>query len=228
MLSNRALVFGARGTIGSAICHQLEADNVEVLRVSRRDTDENGWLSMATSDWSQKIDRQSISQAIWAQGMNAEGNILDNGVDQIPVLFEANVMFIVRTLRELLAQDVFERPARLVIISSVWQQTARKEKMAYVTTKAALAGLVRSLLADLGPLGISVNAVLPGVVDSPMSRAFLTVDQIGSLEGQTPAGILVTPEEVARVSAWLGSPKSSGVNGQFITVDGGWNEVRNV
>ena len=165
---------------------------------------------------------------VWAHGVNAEGSIKDSGVDQLQSLFEANVLFIAQTLRTLLDRDVLAPPARLVIVSSVWQNVARDRKLAYVTTKAALAGLVRSLVADLGEAGISVNAVLPGVVDTPMTREFLTLEQIQGLERDTPTGSLVTAEEVASTCAWLSGPQSSGVNGQFVNVDGGWSEVRHV
>ena len=227
-MSSRAIVFGAGGALGSTICQHLESSHVEVLRASRKESRGTGWLSLATPDWPNEIEPRSVNQVIWAQGLNAEGSILNSGVDQLESLFEANVLFIAQTLRALIDRNVFEQPARLVIVSSVWQQTARNEKLAYVTTKAALSGLVRSLVIDLGPLNISVNAVLPGVVETPMSRKFLTAEQIRDLEGSTPNGQLVSPDEVAHVCTWLSSPMSSGVNGQFITVDGGWNEVRYV
>jgi len=227
-MNSRAIVFGAGGALGSTICQHLESNHVDVLRVSRKESRRTGWLSLASPDWPNEIEQRSVNQVIWAQGLNAEGSILNSGVDQLKSLFEANVLFIAQTLRALLDRNVFEQPARLVIVSSVWQQTARDEKLAYVTTKAALSGLVRSLVIDLGPLEISVNAVLPGVVETPMSRKFLSAEQIRDLERSTPKGHLVSPDEVAHVCMWLSSSMSSGVNGQFITVDGGWNEVRYV
>ena len=227
-MTDRALVFGASGALGSAVCRRLEADQVDVVRVTRQVTQHSGWLSAGTPDWADHLEARSVNRIVWAHGVNAEGGIKDSGVEQLQTLFEANVVYIAQTLRTLLDRDVFARPARLVIVSSVWQHTARNRKLAYVTSKAALAGLVRSLVADLGETDISVNAVLPGVVDTPMTREFLTVDQIGGLEQDTPTGHLVTADEVASTCAWLSSAQSSGVNGQFITVDGGWSEVRHV
>jgi len=227
-MSDRVIVFGASGAIGSAVCSRLEMDHVEVLRATRQATQQVGWLSTGWPDWAGHIETRSVNRVVWAHGVNAEGGIKDSGVEQLQTLFEANVVYIAQTLRTLLDRDVFARPARLVIVSSVWQHTARNRKLAYVTSKAALAGLVRSLVADLGETDISVNAVLPGVVDTPMTREFLTVDQIGGLEQDTPTGRLVTADEVANTCAWLSSAQSSGVNGQFVTVDGGWSEVRHV
>ena len=227
-MSDRVIVFGASGAIGSAVCSRLEMDHVEVLRATRQATQQVGWLSTGWPDWAGHIEARSVNRVVWAHGVNAEGSIRDSGVEQLQTLFEANVLFIVQTLRALLDREAFTRTARLVIVSSVWQHTARNRKLAYVTTKAALSGLVRSLVADLGEAGISVNAVLPGVVDTPMTREFLTLEQIHGLERETPTGNLVTADEVASTCAWLSSPQSSGVNAQFITVDGGWSEVRHV
>jgi NAD(P)-dependent dehydrogenase (short-subunit alcohol dehydrogenase family) len=165
---------------------------------------------------------------VWAQGANAAGSIWDDGPAQMLDLFEANVLYVVDTLKLLLDAAAFAPGARVVVVSSVWQNVARDSKLAYATSKAAVAGLVRSLVADLGPLGISVNAVLPGVVDTPMTRQFLSSEQIQGLEAETPIGRLVSPEEVAQACVWLSSPLSSGISGQFLAVDGGWSGVRRV
>jgi NAD(P)-dependent dehydrogenase (short-subunit alcohol dehydrogenase family) len=71
-----------------------------------------------------------------------------------------------------------------------------------------------------------MNAVLPGVVDTPMTRANLSQAQITNIEKETPMKTLVTSEDVARAVNWLASPESSGINGQFIRVDNGWSQIR--
>jgi NAD(P)-dependent dehydrogenase (short-subunit alcohol dehydrogenase family) len=95
-------------------------------------------------------------------------------------------------------------------------------------SKASLEGLVNSVLADFSENGLRINAVLPGVIDSPMTRANLSDKQIGTIENQTPSGKLVTAKELARVIAWLLSEDSLGINGQFICVDNGWSNVRSI
>ncbi len=227
-MTDCAVVFGAGGSLGSAICRHLDADQVKVFRVTRKKFQHPGWLSMTDPKWTDQLQPRAVNRVIWAHGINAEGGILDSGVEQLQTLFEANVLFIAKTLRELLDRDSLARPARLVVVSSVWQYMARDRKLAYATTKSALSGLVRSLVADLGSFDISINAVLPGVVDTPMTREFLTEEQIHRLEGDTPTGNLVKPEEVANLCVWLSSSMSSGVNGQFVSVDGGWSNIRYV
>ena len=118
--------------------------------------------------------------------------------------------------------------ANLVVVSSIWQENAKQNKLSYSISKSALKGLVNSLVADLSPLGMTINAVLPGVVDTPMTRAALSDEQINSVSRDTPARKLVTPEGVAKSVAFLASKASKDVNGQFLVVDGGWTAVRYV
>ena len=71
-----------------------------------------------------------------------------------------------------------------------------------------------------------MNAVLPGVVDTPMTRSNLSSEQIKKIEHETPAGKLVSAANVAKTVSWLASPESIGVNGQFIRIDNGWSQIR--
>jgi NAD(P)-dependent dehydrogenase (short-subunit alcohol dehydrogenase family) len=83
-------------------------------------------------------------------------------------------------------------------------------------------------MADFSGTGLRINSVLPGVVDSKMTRQNLSESQIEKVQMETPTQTLVTTEELARVVAWLVSADSRGVNGQFITVDNGWSHVRSI
>jgi 3-oxoacyl-[acyl-carrier protein] reductase len=105
---------------------------------------------------------------------------------------------------------------------------ARPNKLAYIASKAALSGLIPALAIDLASRGISINGVLPGVIDTPMTRANLSEAQIQNVEQSTPTSKLAKPEDVSRAVAWLVSDKSNGINGQWITVDNGWAVYRNV
>ena len=75
--------------------------------------------------------------------------------------------------------------ARLCVISSIWQTSARPNKLSYMVSKAALQGLVLSAATDLAERGILVNAVLPGALDTPMTRQNLTAEQIDRIAGMT-------------------------------------------
>lgn len=92
-------------------------------------------------------------------------------------------------------------------------------------SKAALEALTRYLAVELSPLGIVVNAVSPGIVATDALRHFdasLDASVLGRVAAATPAGRLVTPEDVAGVVAFLCSPEAQMIRGQTLVIDGGY------
>jgi 3-oxoacyl-[acyl-carrier protein] reductase len=222
-----ALVFGASGVLGSAIAARMSQFGIEVLRASRRGGSHTD-LVIDGSDWVKELQQGSVTRVVWAQGRNAAGALGQQALQDMADLFQANVVFVAETLQELVSAQALHTSAGLVVISSVWQHLARSNKLAYTTSKASVGGLVRALAADLGPTGLRINAVLPGVVDSTMTRTFLSEDEMQMIADETPSGLLVTPDQVAEACLWLTSPQSAGVTGQSLTVDGGWSVYRGI
>jgi hypothetical protein len=214
MSIKRILVFGASGTLGKACSEELRVNGYEPIPVGRD-------LKMIESVG-------QVDGAVWAQGANFTGDLTGTSAQTWEEIWNANFRYIVRSLEILLGKKSFNRGARLVVISSVWQEISRPQKIAYISSKAAVGGLVRGLAADLGKDGVSINAVLPGVVDSPMTHEHLSKSQIAGIIEGTPTGELVTHSQIARTVAFLIGPDSTGINGQSIIVDGGWSITRNV
>jgi NAD(P)-dependent dehydrogenase (short-subunit alcohol dehydrogenase family) len=116
--------------------------------------------------------------------------------------------------------------ARLCVISSVWQTVARPNKLSYMVSKAALQGLVLSAATDLAERGILINAVLPGAIDTPMTRQNLTPDQIERVAGMTKFDRLAALGDVAALVAFLCSAANTSITGQFVAVDLGFQNAR--
>jgi len=220
-------LFGASGALGSAIQAELVAGGEKVVAFSRNPTHQDVIDSKAIAN-SHHLTESPADSVIWASGANLNDSITDYSRDNLNSLIEANVLYITDTLSDLLELNVIKSNANLVVVSSIWQENAKQNKLSYSISKSALKGLVNSLVADLSPLGMTINAVLPGVVDTPMTRAALSDEQINSVSRDTPARKLVTPEGVAKSVAFLASKASKDVNGQFLVVDGGWTAVRYV
>lgn len=217
------VVFGASGFLGGEIILDLKKRGLTVSGLSRADTDVNG------GEWAKRLNELGpIDGIVWAQGANSKGSVLDSDPNSLAELFEANVAFISRTLKKLFDEGSVAKPCRAVVLSSIWQEVSRQEKFDYTVTKSALAGLVNSITIDLAPQNFAINMILPGVVDSPMTRANLSMNSIEDFARNTPGGKLVDSSEIASTVAFLLSSESSGISGQSIIVDRGWSKVRYV
>jgi len=118
------------------------------------------------------------------------------------------------------------RKGRVVAVSSLGAARAIPYYTAVGASKGALESLVRHLALELGPRGLRINVVSPGVVDTDALQHFPNrVEMLESNRRATPAGRLATPDDVARVVAWLASDAAEMIHGQAIVVDGGYSIV---
>lgn len=110
---------------------------------------------------------------------------------------------------------------RIINVGSVWGRCGASCEAAYSASKAALRGLTTSLAKELGPSGITVNCVEPGVIDTDMNACFdsETMDELCS---ETPLGRIGKPSEVASLIRFLASDDASFITGQCIGIDGGF------
>jgi NAD(P)-dependent dehydrogenase (short-subunit alcohol dehydrogenase family) len=221
-----AYIFGASGEIGGSIAKKFESEGYEVITFSR-DPKVNGLVSIEDVR-TEAVSINSADSVVWASGANLNDSINTYDADNLLSLLRANLFYITDSLNVLLQSNLIKDDAGLVIISSVWQNFSKENKLSYTVSKSAVQGLIHSLTADLASKGIRINGVLPGVVDTKMSRNALSDIQIKNIKGQTPAGELVTLSNVANVSYFLASVESKGINGQSLTIDGGWSVVRYV
>ena len=115
-----------------------------------------------------------------------------------------------------------EKRGRIVNVSSVWGLRGASCEVHYAASKAALIGMTRSLACELGPSGITVNCVAPGVIDTPMNAEH-SAQTMESLAADTPLMRIGTPEEAARAILFFASPAASFITGQVLCADGGFS-----
>ena len=232
MTNKTCLVIGGSGAIGSAVVEQFIENKFQVWTSSRS-------VSVNVKQQLQLLgksetDRKSLHRAptfdavVWAQGANLNDNI--NNVDDAAFaeLIQANIGFVVSTMSSLLAAKKITNGARLCVVSSIWQQAIRPNKLSYSITKSALSGLVQSAALDLAGQNILVNAILPGVLDTPMTRSVLSSEQINSVASRTGFARLVTPQEVAVLCHFVCSEANTTLTGQSLVADLGFSNVRPV
>jgi len=114
------------------------------------------------------------------------------------------------------------RAGRIINISSVHEDVAFPNFAAYCASKGAMRMLARTLAVELGPLGITINNVAPGAIETPINTALLNDSaKLGSLLKQIPLGRLGQPGDVAGLAAFLASDDASYVTGSTFVADGG-------
>ncbi len=164
-----------------------------------------------------------------AAGARVAAPVVDTSDADWQRMVDLNLTAPFRCMRRALPSMVENGWGRVVVVASVASKRGERQVSAYSASKHGVLGLVRSAAAEVARSGVTVNAVCPGYVDTPMTDASVaalsrrsdrTADQAReALARQQPIGRLITPEEVADVVALLVA--NGGVNGQGVNVDGG-------
>lgn len=233
-IAQRLLLFGVTGAIGTAIAASAVERGWAVTGVARRvpAQDIAGVEHVVFDPLHDRFESTTLAAAApfdavcWAQGANGNDSVYNVDIDANLEMYRANCTYILVTLQALLGAAKLASPARLCVISSIWQNLARQSKLSYCMTKAALQGLVLSASADLAKDGHLINAVLPGALDTPMTRKNLSAEQIDRMTAATQFGRLPALDDVVNLVLHLCSRENTGITGQFITADLGFSHVR--
>ena len=225
----KLLIFGGTGALGTAIAQKFSSEGYEVIYGVRTITDGKVQFQvpLTTGPVPDLLKGQLFDAVVFAQGANINDSVITSSLEDLNRLFDANVSFISENTKALLSHNLIKHKGKIVILSSLWEQLTRQDKMAYTVTKAAVGGLVRSMAVDLGnSKGILVNGLLPGIVETPMSRGLLSAKQIENIEAQTPGHKLTVPTDVANAAYLLGCEDNTAISGQSLFVDYGFSVAR--
>lgn len=226
------LVFGGSGAIGSAIVELYDSLNFSVWTTTRSAVSGDKQVVQITGD--AEVDLLVIKQLpvmeaiVWAQGVNQNDSVVDVEAMKLRDVLDANTIFVATTMNLLVSSGRATSGTRMCVISSIWQEIIRKNKLSYSVSKAALGALVKSAAIDLAEKGIFVNAVLPGVLDTPMTNSVLSQQQMAAIKESTGFGRLVTPADIANVVQFLCSESNLGISGQSIVVDLGYSNAKQI
>ena len=135
-------------------------------------------------------------------------------------LFDVNVKGVFNVTQSVLPGMISEKHGVIVNVSSMWGEVGASCEVAYSAAKAAVIGMTKALAKEVGPSGVRVNCVTPGVIDTDMNSE-LTADDLAALSDETPLGRIGAPEEVAKTILFLCSEASSFITGQVVGVSGG-------
>lgn len=230
------LITGGTGAIGSAIAAEFAAtDDVVLTYNSRADEARRLCAELRCAAVRCDIaDYDSCADAV-RQVLGDYGRIdvlVNNaGVSQIKLFTDImpedwqHVMNVdlngVYNMTHAAVHSMINRKSGAIVnVSSVWGVYGGACESAYSAAKAGVIGLTRALARELGASGITVNAVAPGVIDSPMNSSHLSPDELQELADQTPVCRLGKPSEVAKAVRALAENRF--ITGQVLGVDGGF------
>lgn len=137
-------------------------------------------------------------------------------------VMEVNVTGTFRVSQSVARGMVARGYGRIINIASISGMRAGVGRTAYGTSKAAILGLTRQFALELGAQGVTTNAVAPGVIETPMTQKAYTEETWSRVLEMVPTRRRGTPEDIAEAIAYLASPAASYVNGEVLTVDGGY------
>lgn len=243
-----AIVTGAASGIGAASARLFSTEGAKVALV---DVDEKGLANVAAgieADGGETISiaadvsqgdaaRAGVERVLAAWGkvdvlMTAAGISLGGTVDRVDEAawdrtFAINVKGTYLWVHHAIQPMIAVGSGAIVTVGSQLAQSSLGKNAAYVSSKGAIASFTKTIAVDHAAQGIRVNALMPGVIDTPMPARSLQrqVDPEGARRFWTerhPMKRIGQPEEVARAALFLASDDSSFVTGTLLFVDGGW------
>lgn len=234
-----AVVSGGSKGLGLNICRALLAEGYCVATFSRKSTPEleelidahQGqlyWESVDLADdasltgFLQRVKENfgRIGYLVNSAGMAVEGLLTMMRTADISKMLRVNLEGAINLSQACIKQMMVGRFGVIVNVSSIVGVRGYKGVGAYSATKAALDGFTRSLSKEVGSIGIRVNSIAPGFMETEMTSE-LTDQQKGRIIRQTPLGRLGTVEDVSSVVRFLLSEQSKFITGQTFVVDGG-------
>jgi len=159
-------------------------------------------------------------------GINVRKRIEDYSYDEFDRVVNLNLKGTFIMMKEVVPIMKQQGHGSIIAMSSIRSVVVEPGQGVYAATKAGIVQLVKTLAAELGPYNVRVNAIAPGVVDTPLTQQIKSnKDWFEAYKSKTALNRWATPEEIATVAVFLASDASSYITGTVIFVDGGWTAI---
>jgi 2-hydroxycyclohexanecarboxyl-CoA dehydrogenase len=229
-----AVVTGGGSGIGLAVANRLRADGLDVATIDLRASDADLAFTADVSDRSQVDAALSdirsrlgpVNVLVNAAGLDGFKRFNNITFEEWHRVIDVNLNGVFHVTQAVLPDMVEAGWGRIVNISSSSTHSGAPYMSHYVAAKSAVNGLTKALALEYGPSGITVNAVPPGFIDTPMLRAAAEKGFLGDIDEtitRTPVRRMGRPEDIAAACAFLVSEEAGYITGQILGVNGGRN-----
>ncbi len=229
-----AVVTGGGSGIGQAVAQRLRADGLDVATIDLKPSDVDLAFTADVTDRSQVDAALSeirgrlgpVTVLVNAAGLDGFKRFTNITFEDWQRVIDVNLNGVFHTIQAALPDMVEAGWGRIVNISSSSTHSGTAYMAHYVAAKSAVNGLTKSLALEYGPHGITVNAVPPGFIDTPMLRSAEAQGFLGDVEqsiARTPVRRMGKPEDIAAACAFLVSEEAGYITGQILGVNGGRN-----
>lgn len=193
---------------------QLQDYDIEVIPIC---------ANLATSDGVDQLCNSifSLYGIVLNSGKAHYGLITDVTTEEMNEMIQLHLTSPFVIVQKLLPKLKMQSGASIVAVTSIWGDTGASCEVLYSMLKGGQNSFVKALSKELAPIGIRVNAVSPGIVDTPMIATF-TEEERQALSEDIPLGRLAQSHEVAHSISYLLSQKASYITGHILRVNGGW------
>jgi 2-hydroxycyclohexanecarboxyl-CoA dehydrogenase len=229
-----AVVTGGGSGIGRAVAERLRADGYHVATIDLTGSDEEFAQTADVTDRSQvdqalaaiRAQLGPVTILVNAAGLDGFKRFTDITFDEWRKVVDVNLNGVFHCIQAVLPDMIDAGWGRIVNISSSSTHSGTAYMSHYVAAKSAVNGLTKSLALEYGPAGVTVNAVPPGFIDTPMLRNAESLGRLGNVQATidaTPVRRMGKPEDIAAACAFLISDEAGYITGQILGVNGGRN-----